>query len=150
MSSRLFQVIREELGLAYSIYSYLSFFRDSGLLEISAGVSPKHLAPLLEALNKELRRFKSEPVTAAELAAAKEYVQSSVLLNAEDSEQRMLRLAKNEINFGHYIPLTDIIAGVEKVTAAEVLELARELLQPESWGMAALGPIARDLALGDF
>ena len=150
MSSRLFQVIREELGLAYSIYSYLSFFRDSGLLEVCAGVSPKHLAPLLGALNKELRRFKSEPVTAAELHAAKEYVQSSVLLNAEDSEQRMLRLAKNEINFGHYIPLTDIITGVEKVTADEVLELARELLQPESWGMAALGPIARDLALGDF
>jgi predicted Zn-dependent peptidase len=150
MSSRLFQVIREELGLAYSIYSYLSFLKDTGLLEISAGVSPKNLPPLLDAVNKELRRFKAAPVKEEELAAAKEYVKSSVILNAEDSEQRMLRLAKNEINFGHYIPLTDIIAGVEKVTGNEVLELARELLQADYWGMAALGPVASDLAFGNF
>jgi predicted Zn-dependent peptidase len=150
MSSRLFQVVREELGLAYSIYSYLSFLKDSGLLEICAGVSPKNLLPLLEAVNQELRRFKASPVEAAELAAAKEYVKSSVLLNAEDSEQRMLRLAKNEINFGHYIPLTDIIAGVEKVTAGEVLELAGEFLQADRWGLAALGPVPAELPFGNF
>jgi predicted Zn-dependent peptidase len=150
MSSRLFQVIREELGLAYSIYTYLSFFKDTGLLEICAGVSPKNLAALLDAVNGELRRLKSTPVAEAELASAKEYVKSSVILNAEDSEQRMLRLAKNEINFGHYIPLTDIISGVEKVTAAEVQELAQELLQPDNWGMAALGPVQADLPFGNF
>ena len=150
MSSRLFQVVREELGLAYSIYSYLSFFKDTGLLEICAGVSPKNLHALLEAVNGELRRLKSAPVTEAELAAAKEYVKCSVILNAEDSEQRMLRLAKNEINFGHYIPLTDIITGVEKVTAAEILELAGDLLQPDSWAMAALGPVKADLPFGNF
>jgi predicted Zn-dependent peptidase len=150
MSSRLFQVIREDLGLAYSIYSYLSFFKDTGLLEVCAGVSAKNLRPLLEALNQELRRFKAAPVQADELAAAKEYVKSSILLNAEDSEQRMLRLAKNEINFGHYIPLEDIIAGVEKVTGAEVLDLAGELLQADRWGMTALGPVDGDLPFGNF
>jgi predicted Zn-dependent peptidase len=150
MSSRLFQVIREDLGLAYSIYSYLSFMKDTGLLEICAGVSPKNLLPLLTAVNQELRRFKASPVKEEELAAAKEYVKSSVLLNAEDSEQRMLRLAKNEINFGHYIPLTDIIAGVEKVTAGEVLELAGELLQADRWGLAALGPVPAELSFGNF
>jgi predicted Zn-dependent peptidase len=150
MSSRLFQVIREELGLAYSIYSYLSFFKDTGLLEVCAGVSPKNLAALLEAVNGELRRLKSAPIQETELAAAKEYVKSSIILNAEDSEQRMLRLAKNEINFGHYIPLEDIIAGVEKVTRDEVLELAQELLQPDHWGMAALGPVSADLPFGNF
>ena len=150
MSSRLFQVIREELGLAYSIYSYLSFFKDTGLLEICAGVSPKNLPPLLEAVNKELRRFKSAPVQEAELAAAKEYVKSSIVLNAEDSEQRMLRLAKNEINFGHYVPLEDIIAGVEKVTGDEILELAREQLHADHWGMAALGLVPGDLPFGNF
>jgi len=150
MSSRLFQVVREKLGLAYSIYSYLSFFKDTGLLEICAGVSPKNLPALLEAVNGELRRFKSAPVLATELAAAKEYVKSSVILNTEDSEQRMLRLAKNEINFGHFIPLEDIIAGVEQVTIAEIIELARELLQPDHWGMAALGPVKDDLPFGNF
>jgi predicted Zn-dependent peptidase len=113
-------------------------------------VSPKNLLPLLTAVNQELRRFKASPVKEEELAAAKEYVKSSVLLNAEDSEQRMLRLAKNEINFGHYIPLTDIIAGVEKVTAGEVLELAGELLQADRWGLAALGPVPAELSFGNF
>jgi predicted Zn-dependent peptidase len=150
MSSRLFQVIREELGLAYTIYSYLSFFKDTGLLEICAGVSPKNLPALLEAVNGELRRLKSAPVEVAELSAAKEYVKSSVILNAEDSEQRMLRLAKNEINFEHYIPLTDIIEGVEKVTVDQVQELARELLQPDDWGMAVLGSVNADLPFGNF
>jgi predicted Zn-dependent peptidase len=150
MSSRLFQVIREELGLAYSIYTYLSFFKDTGLLEICAGVSPKNLLPLLEAVNKELRRCKAAPVKEGELAAAKEYVKSSIILNAEDSEQRMLRMAKNEINFGHYIPLEDIIAGVEQVTGDEVLELGRELLVADKWGMAALGPVPGELPFGNF
>jgi predicted Zn-dependent peptidase len=62
----------------------------------------------------------------------------------------MLRLAKNEINFEHYIPLKDIIDGVEKVTADEVQELAQELLQPDNWGMAALGPVKSDLPFGNF
>ncbi|MGQ9688694.1 MAG: M16 family metallopeptidase [Desulfobaccales bacterium] len=150
MSSRLFQVIREELGLAYSIYTFLSFFQDTGLLEICAGVSPKNLPRLLEAVNRELRRFKAGPVSDRELAAAKEYLKSSIILNADDSEQRMLRLAKNEINFGHYIPLEDIIAGVERVTAEEILELARELIQGEHWGLAALGPVAPGDCALDF
>ncbi len=142
MSSRLFQVVREELGLAYSIYSFLSFFKDTGLLDICAGVSPKNLPALLDAVNGELRRLKSAPVKETELAAAKDYVKSSIILNSEDCEQRMLRLAKNDINFGHYIPLEDIIAGVEQVTGDEVFDMARELLQADNWGMTVLGPAA--------
>jgi predicted Zn-dependent peptidase len=142
MSSRLFQVVREELGLAYSIYSFLSFFKDTGLLDICAGVSPKNLPALLEAVNGELRRLKSAPVKETELAAAKDYVKSSIILNSEDCEQRMLRLAKNDINFGHYIPLEDIITGVEQVTGDEVFDMARELLQADNWGMTVLGPAA--------
>jgi predicted Zn-dependent peptidase len=150
MSSRLFQVVREELGLAYSIYSYLSFLKDTGLLEICAGVSPKNLAKLLEAVNQELHRLNAEPVKEAELAAAKEYVKSSVILNSEDCEPRMLRLAKNDINFGHGISLEEIIAGVEKVSRDEILNLAQELFQADNWGMAVLGPVAADLPFGSF
>jgi len=141
MSSRLFQVIREELGLAYSIYAYLSFFRDTGLLEVCAGVSPHHLPLLLAALNRELAKLKQEPVSAQELAGAQEYLRSSILLNAEDCEQRMLRLAKNEINFGHYLPLEDLLAGIARVTREDVAEMARELLNAPEWAMAVLGPV---------
>ena len=140
MSSRLFQVIREQLGLAYSIYSFLSFFSDTGLLGVSAGVSPKNLEALLAAVWRELSRVKAETVSAAELQAAREYLRGSIYLGAEDVDHLMMRLAKNEINFGHYIPLDDIVAGLLKVTAAEIQEMARELLQPGNWALTFLGP----------
>lgn len=141
MSSRLFQEIREHLGLAYSIYSFLGFFSDTGILEICAGVSPKNLPPLLAAVSRELKKLKDEAVPAAEMQAAKEYLKGSLYLHAEDVEQRMLRLAKNEINFGHYIPLEDVVSGLLRVTPEEVQALAREFFAVEKWGLALLGPV---------
>lgn len=141
MSSRLFQVIREQLGLAYTIYSCLSFLSDTGVWEIAAGVSPKHLPALLEAVSRELRRLKEEGVSDTELAAAKEYLKGSIYLHAEEVEQRMLRLAKNEIHFGDYIPIEDVVAGLNRVTAVQVQELAREFFRAERWALALLGPV---------
>jgi predicted Zn-dependent peptidase len=142
MSSRLFQVVREQLGLAYSIYSHLSFFSDTGLLGISAGVSPKNLEALLDASRREIKKMMAQPVAAAELQAAWEYLRGSILLSADDSDHLMMRLAKNEIHFGHYIPLEEIIQGLMQVTAGEILEVARELLAPETWALALVGPVA--------
>ena len=141
MSSRLFQVIREELGLAYSIFSFLSFFRDSGLLGISVGVSPMKLEAMLAAVSPELKRLKEKAVPAAELQAARDYVRGSIYLSAEDVDHMMMRLAKNEIHFGHYIPLEDIVTGLTRVTPAEIQELARELFSPENWAATLMGPI---------
>jgi predicted Zn-dependent peptidase len=150
MSSRLSQVIREQLGLAYNIYSFLSFFSDTGLLGISAGVSAKNLEALLAAVCRELKRLKAEAVPEAELQAAREYLRGSIYLEAEDVDHLMMRLAKNEINFGHYIPLDDIVAGLMKVSAAEIQELARELLRTEDWALTLLGPVGdRNIGL-DF
>jgi predicted Zn-dependent peptidase len=150
MSSRLFQVIREDLGLAYNIYAFMSFFSDTGLLGVSAGVSPKNLEQLLDATCRELKKIKTEAVSEEELRAAKEFLRGSIYLHAEDCDHRMMRLAKNEIHFGHYIPLEDIVTGLLKVTAAEIQDLARELLQPENWGLALLGPVERDFGRLDF
>ncbi|MDP3182565.1 MAG: pitrilysin family protein, partial [Desulfobaccales bacterium] len=141
MSSRLFQVVREQLGLAYSIYAFLSFFSDTGLLGISAGVSPKNLEPVIAAICRELKRLKDEAVLEAELQAAQDYVKVSIYLAAEDCEHRMVRLAKNEIHFGRYITLEEIIAGMMAVTVQEIQELARELCRPENWALALLGPV---------
>ncbi len=150
MSSRLFQVIREELGLAYSIYAYLTFFSDTGLLEIFAGVSPRNLEKLLAALRRELRKIREEPVKPEELQAARDYVRGSVYLAAEDCDHLMMRLAKNEIHFGHYIPLEEIVAGLMKVTAPEIMELARDLFRPEDWTLALLGPVEGEKVHFDF
>jgi predicted Zn-dependent peptidase len=142
MSSRLFQVIREQLGLAYAIQSFIQFFSNAGLLGISAGVSPGNLSPAMAAIRRELQKLQEEKISEAELEAAKEHLRGSIMLSAEDCDHRMLRLAKNELHFDRYIPLEDIIAGMQKVTAAEILEVARDLLRPEAWGVALLGPVA--------
>jgi predicted Zn-dependent peptidase len=150
MSSRLFQVIREQLGLAYSIYSFLGFFSDTGILDICAGVSPKNLDALLEAVSRELKKLKNEQVALSEMKNAQDYLKGSIYLHAEDIEQRMLRLAKNEINFDRYIALEEVINGLLRVTPEEVQTLALRVLQTEKWGMALLGPITKaDFAL-DF
>jgi predicted Zn-dependent peptidase len=141
MSSRLSQVIREQLGLAYSIYSFLSFFSDTGLLGISAGVSPRNLEALMAAIRAELKRMQEETVNSLEMEAAREYLRGSILLAAEDCEHRMLRLAKNELYFGHEIPLEEIIAGLMRVTPEEVREEARELFRLGNWALALLGPV---------
>jgi len=142
MSSRLFQVVREELGLAYNIYAFMSFFSDTGLLGVSAGVSPKNLEKLLDATYRELRKMRAEAVSEEELQAAKEYLRGSIYLHAEDCDHRMMRLAKNEILFGHYIPLEEIISGLLAVNAGQIQDLALDMLQPEHWALALLGPVA--------
>jgi predicted Zn-dependent peptidase len=141
MSSRLFQVIREQLGLAYAIQSFLQFFSDAGVVGISAGVSPQNLSAIMAAIRRELKQLQEKKVSEAELTAAKENLRGSIILSSEDCDHLMGRLAKNELNFGRYIPQADIIAGMLKVTAEEVLEVAQELLRPEAWGVTLLGPV---------
>ena len=75
------------------------------------------------------------------MTAAKENLRDSIIMSSEDCEHLMGRLARNELNFGRYIPQADIIAGMLKVTADEILEVARDLLRPEAWGVALLGPV---------
>lgn len=142
MSSRLFQVIREQLGLAYAINSHIQFFSDAGLLGISAGVSPGNLEAIMAAIRQELHKLQADLVSEAEITAAKENLRASIMLSSEDCDHLMLRLAKNELNFGHYIPLDDILNGLLQVTAEEILEVAQELLRPEGWGVALLGPVS--------
>ena len=144
LSSRLFQVIREELGLAYSIYAFLSFFSDTGLLGICAGVSPKNLEALLAAVCGELQKLKDKPVPEGEIQAAREYLRGSIYLSAEDLDHLMMRLAKNEIYFGHYISLEEIVAGLLRVTPAEIQELAQDFLQPDLWALTLLGQVGPD------
>ena len=146
MSCRLFQVIREQLGLAYSIFSFHSFFHDTGLLGISAGVSPAKLEALLAAISPELKGLKDVAVPAAEVQAAHDYLRGSIYLGAEDVDHMMMRLARNEIHFGHYITLEEIVEGLMGVTAAEIQELARELFRPEKWAATLMGPVALDIS----
>lgn len=141
MSSRLFQEVRENLGLCYSIYSFLHCYSDTGLLGISAAVGADRLEQLLAIIHRELRRLQEDLVSSQELQAAVEYSRASFYLSAEDSDNRMLRLAKNEINFGRYLTYDEVIAHLAAVTPAQIREMANIWLDLDTWQTVCLGPL---------
>jgi len=139
MSSRLFQEVREKRGLAYSVYSFLSAYSDSGALGIYLGVSPDRAAEALRVARGEVEGLASGPISEEELADAKENLTGSILLSVENPESRMSRLARNEINFGCDIPVEDVVAQVETVSAEDVMSLAAQLLVPGELSATVLG-----------
>ena len=141
MSSRLFQEVRERRGLAYSIYSFLSSHTDAGMVGIYGAVRPDNIKETLDLIRYELSRFKSEPISDTELRAAKEHIKGGIYLAAENTDNRMSRLAKNEIIFGRFVPYEEIEAGLEKVTVEDVQALAQELFQPEGMSLVLLGQV---------
>jgi predicted Zn-dependent peptidase len=141
MSSRLFQEVREKSGLAYSVYSYLASHADAGSLVVYAGASPENSEELLKIMLKELGRFKDEPVPANELEAAREQLKGNLLLSLESSDNRMSRLAKNEIYFGAPMPLDEIMAGFDRVSSESIRQLANQLLDNSALTLVMLGRV---------
>jgi predicted Zn-dependent peptidase len=141
MSSRLFQEVREKSGLAYSVYSYIASHADAGSLVVYAGASPENSAQLLEIMLKELSRFKDEPVPEAQLEGAREQLKGNLLLSLESSDNRMSRLAKNEIYFGGPLPLSDIMKGFDLVSSESIQQLACELLDNSTLTLVMLGRV---------
>ncbi len=146
MSSRLFQSIREDRGLAYSIYSETSPFRDTGLLAIYAGTSAEKTPEVLKLTVEELARMKSELVADAELKRAKDQLKSNIVLGLESSGSRMSNLARQEIYFGRFFSVDEIVAEVEAVTPDDIQALARSLFHPDAIALTALGNLG-DLAV---
>ncbi len=141
MSSRLFTVIRDKLGLAYSIQSYAEHFLDTGTMTVSAGVDAKNLPVAIRAVLAELARLK-EPVPEVELSKAKELFKGRILLRMEDSRSVSGWLGGQEILTGEILTVDEVIAIVEGITAAELRKVAEELLVPEKMRLAVVGPIA--------
>jgi len=139
MSSRLFQVIREKRGLAYSVFSGLSCYRDAGSLTIYAATSPQNSAQVVELVLEELRRIRREPVLGAELRRAKDHLKGSFMLGLEGTGARMSQLARHEMYFGRQIPLDEILHGIETVEAEDVMRLAGEMFEGRPLALTALG-----------
>jgi predicted Zn-dependent peptidase len=142
MSSRLFQEIREECGLAYSIYSYASAYVDAGMFGIYAAVSPEHAVETVERILNALHQLKQKPVTADELKSAKEYTKSALLLSAESNDNQMTRLAQQEIHFNRYVPLDEIVARIDQVSTEDLLILAKRLFGDDQIALTSLGPVS--------
>jgi len=142
MSSRLFQEIREKRGLAYSIHSYLAPYMDTGLLGIYAGISEDRIRVVVDLIGDALKRMCDENLTAKEMHAAKELIKGNFLLGMESTDNRMMRLAKNELCFGKYIPPEEVINCVDNVESEDVRELACELFRPDILSIVATGKVS--------
>lgn len=141
MSSRLFQEVREKQGLAYSVYSYMASHVDAGSLVVYAGSSQEHFTEVLEITVRELTRLKKEPISMLELDSAREQLKGNLILSLESSDNRMSKLAKNEIYFGGYQPLEEITAGFDRVTSESIMQLSSELLDDNYLTLVLLGKL---------
>ncbi len=139
MSSRLFQEIREERGLAYSITSYHTGYRDVGAFVVYAGTGPQTSREVVRLTLAELARAR-ESLTADEVARAKESLKGSLMLDLETPGSRMSKLARSEQYFGRQITLDEIIADVDAVRTEDARRLAAQLFDPARMTLVAIGP----------
>jgi predicted Zn-dependent peptidase len=139
MSSRLFQTIREERGMAYSIYSDLSPYRDTGTLCVFAGTSVGKGLEVVDLILDEFRKLKKTTLAEEELTRAKDQVKGNILLGLESSNARMANLARQEMYFHEFITVEEIIARIDTVTSGQVQAMAQRLFDPARIAVTLLG-----------
>ncbi|HLU40918.1 MAG TPA: pitrilysin family protein [Microthrixaceae bacterium] len=140
MSSRLFQEVREERGLCYSVYSWASAYADSGTAGIYAGTAPSRVAELVAVLDDEIAKLVASGVTEEELRVAKGFVAGSLVLGLEDSASRMARLGRSLMARDEIITVDEQLARIDAVTVADVDEVAARVFGgPRS--AALIGPV---------
>jgi predicted Zn-dependent peptidase len=143
MSSRLFQNIRERQGLAYAVFSELSPYRDTGCMTIYAGTSLGTARKVVESILKEFRDLKQEPVGGEELRRAKDHLKGSLMLGLESTSSRMSNLARQEMYFGHFFSLDDLVESIEAVTADDVQLIAQTFFDPKQIAVTVLGNLEK-------
>lgn len=140
LSSRLFQSIREERGLAYSVYSYRAAFDDAGALAVYAGTAPARAGEVLRLVQEELDRLAGEGVGERELAVAKGHLKGEMALSLEDSAARMSRVGRSLLVHGEVLQVDELASRIDAVTLDDVARVAADVLgRPRV--VAAVGPI---------
>ncbi|MDA8443019.1 MAG: pitrilysin family protein [Peptococcaceae bacterium] len=147
LSSRLFQEVREERGMAYSIYSYHSTFVDSGLFAVYAGTRPANSNSVIECILTEMAKLKNDGISRDELDRTKAQIKGSLYLSVESVNSRMSRLGKNELSFNRVISIDEVVEKLSKVTLNDVTELARIMFDPKALALTTIGPGRFDLDL---
>ena len=150
MSSRLFQEIREKRGLAYSVYSFITSYIDTGMFGAYAGVDPKNAYESIVLILKEISGLKEMRVDPNELRNAKEFTKGNLMLASESNDNQMVRLAQTETHFGRYIPLEEIVNSIESVTEDQIIELAQSLFQKSRFALTMLGPVTDGKAFDEI
>jgi predicted Zn-dependent peptidase len=143
VSSRLFQEIREKRGLAYSIYSFIASYIDTGLWGVYAGVSRKKVREVIELVIEEIRGLKTT-VNEAELQRAKNQLKGSVILGLESSSSRMNNVARQEIYHGKYFSPEEIMKEIDSISLGQTIELAERVLERDNFSLTVHGPVDED------
>jgi predicted Zn-dependent peptidase len=136
--------IREKRGLAYSVYSYIASYADSGYLAIYLGVDRDSVNEALELTAREIRELQRNPVTDEELAHARDFVKSGLVLAMENMEAIMSRIARNELYFGKEIPLQEVLGAIDGVKANDIMRLSSMIFGKQELTCAGLGPLDKN------
>lgn len=145
MSSRLFQAIREDRGLAYSVYSYQTSYRDAGLLTVYAGAKADNVKQVAQLIWQNMLDMREKGVTDAELYKAKEQLKGNLLLGLESSSSRMSRLGTLETTIGKYITLDEVVKRINEVSVDDLRKTAEKLFVPQVMSYTILGPVNAEL-----
>lgn len=140
MSSRLFQKIREEMGLAYNVFTYVDHSRDTGMFAAYMAVRPQTVGTALDAVRREFVTLRDGGIKRDELRDTKEHIKGRILLGLETSASRMMRLARNEITYGYQISEKELIRRIGAVKMDDVVALATEVLDVDAYSIVSLGP----------
>ncbi len=143
MSSRLFQSIREKRGLAYNVFTFVDFFKDTGIFGIYLGTHKKNTVRAIDLVLGELRRIKRDNLSTRELSHAKYQLKGNLMLSLENTSNRMNRLARHELLLGEYVDLDQTINSINKVKAREVIDVASELFNSNKVSAVILGPVGK-------
>ena len=140
MSSRLFLEVREKRGLAYSVHAWAEKYPDTGYFVAQAGVEHGKLGKAIQTILAEFRKIKRAPVSAAELAKAKAHLKGTLALSLEASDAVAENAAASLINLGRVRSLEEVLAGVDAVSASDVMRVARDIFKSEKLNLAVIGP----------
>ena len=142
MSSRLFQRIREELGLAYSVYSFQSFHEDAGMHGVYVGTAPETARAAVDAINTEMEKLSSNGLTEEDMAAGKSQLKGQITLSLESPTSRMYRAAGVELYGEPYRTLDELLALVDSIDTETVAQICKQYFAPERQTLVSLGPKA--------
>jgi len=148
MSSRLFQKIREEMGLTYNLFTYADHSRDAGLVATYMAVRPRNARRAVDEVMKEYESIRSGNLTKEELDDTREHIKGRILLGLETSTARMMRMARNEINYGRQVGERELLRRINAITLDDVMRVAHTVTAPDRQFIVSLGPSATALRAG--
>jgi predicted Zn-dependent peptidase len=143
----LFQTVREKHGMAYSIYSSVSFFDDTGDLVISAGLDTDKLEKALKLISRELKELSQKIISPGELRRARDYVIGQLDMNLESTEPQMMWMGEHLLGYGKIFRPDEVKQRLMKVRATEIRAVARDFFRPERLNLALVSPLKKEPAL---